>query len=144
MSRPADPASAADAREAALDRRVQALAAQLRCLVCRNESLADSQAPLAVDLRARMRAGMAAGRSDAQVVDDLVARYGDFVRYRPPLAPRTWLLWGGPPLALVAGLAALGAAVSRRRRLAAPAPRLDEAERARLSALLGADEEGSR
>ncbi|NDY91483.1 cytochrome c-type biogenesis protein [Ideonella livida] len=83
--------------------RLHQLAADLRCLVCQNESLADSTAPLAQDLKREIAERMAAGDSDAQILDFLVARYGDFVTYRPPLAPRTLLLWGGPLGLLGAG-----------------------------------------
>jgi len=117
-----------------VEARLLALARELRCLVCQNESLADSQAGLAEDLRREMRGLIVAGRSDAEIVDFLVGRYGDFVRYRPPLAPRTWLLWGGPALGVAGGLALLAIAVRRRR--ARPAQPLDDAERARLAALL--------
>ena len=124
--------------DAALEARLLALSRELRCLVCRNESLADSQAGLAVDLRREMRDLMVAGRTDAEIVDYLVARYGDFVRYRPPLAPRTWLLWGAPAAGLAVGLG-LVAAIVRRRRLAAGEAPLDPAERERLARLLSED-----
>ena len=123
----------------AVEARLQAIARELRCLVCQNESLADSQAGLAADLRQEIREMVAAGRSDEQVVAFLVARYGDFVRYRPPLAPRTWLLWGGPGVSAVGGLVALAWLV-RRRQAAEPAPALDASARARADALLAADE----
>lgn len=88
---------------AVLDERVNALAAELRCVVCQNQSLADSQADIARDMKREVRAQLAAGRSEAQVVDFMVQRYGDFVRYRPALQPNTWLLWAGPLIALIAG-----------------------------------------
>ncbi len=121
--------------DAVVEARLQAIARELRCLVCQNESLADSQAGLAADLRQEIREMVAAGRSDEQVVAFLVARYGDFVRYRPPLAPRTWLLWGGPAVGAVGGLLALAWVVRRRQRVPA-APPLDATERARAQALL--------
>ena len=83
--------------------RLHALTSTLRCVVCQNESLADSTAPLAQDLKREIRERMAAGESDAQIQDFLVQRYGDFVTYRPPLSPRTWLLWVLPALLLAGG-----------------------------------------
>ncbi|AEI79742.1 heme lyase cytochrome c-type biogenesis protein CcmH [Cupriavidus necator N-1] len=91
--------------EAELDARVHALSNELRCLVCQNQTLADSNADLAVDLRRQIRAQLRGGASDEAVKDYLVQRYGDFVLYKPPLRPLTWLLWFGP-LLLVAGVAA--------------------------------------
>ncbi len=120
-------------QNAALDRRVMNLAHELRCLVCQNETLADSQAPLAADLRNQIREQLAAGKSEQQVVDFLVARYGDFVLYRPPLKGTTLLLWAGPFLFLAAG-AFLLVRLLRRRRV--PAPELSAAERSRAAKLL--------
>lgn len=91
--------------EAELDARVHALSNELRCLVCQNQTLADSNADLAVDLRRQIRAQLRGGASDEAVKDYLVQRYGDFVLYKPLLRPLTWLLWFGP-LLLVAGVAA--------------------------------------
>ncbi|PXW93379.1 cytochrome c-type biogenesis protein CcmH [Sphaerotilus hippei] len=98
------PAHAAATPQGVVDPdRLHALTAELRCLVCQNESLADSTAPLALDLKREISARMAAGDSDAQILDFLVERYGDFVTYRPPLAPRTLVLWLGPLVLLLAG-----------------------------------------
>ncbi len=114
-----------------VDARLKQLSLELRCLVCQNQTLADSHAPLAEDLRAEIRSMMARGLSDEEIVDFLVSRYGDFVRYRPPLKSTTWLLWFGPFLFLVAGGAALGIAIRRRQRLLAEAsPSDDEKNRA--------------
>ncbi|MFM2346726.1 MAG: hypothetical protein RL654_1479 [Pseudomonadota bacterium] len=82
--------------------RMHALAAELRCLVCQNESLADSNAPLALDLKREIAQRIHAGDSDAQIIDFLVERYGDFVTYRPPWRASTLLLWLGPPALLLA------------------------------------------
>jgi cytochrome c-type biogenesis protein CcmH len=118
-----------------LETRARALSQQLRCLVCQNETIDDSNADLAHDLRLLLRERLAAGDSDAQVLGYLVARYGDFVLLKPPVEPATYVLWFGPPVLLVLG--ALGVALHLRRRRAAgePAP-LSEAERRRLAQLL--------
>ncbi|MFN0184446.1 MAG: cytochrome c-type biogenesis protein [Aquabacterium sp.] len=108
----------ADSGTAETDR-LHALAAELRCLVCQNESLADSHAPLALDLKREIRAQMSAGRSDDEIRTFLVQRYGDFVTYRPPLDGRTLLLWAAPLLLLAGGLAGLWRHWSR---AAAPMP----------------------
>ena len=117
----------------AQESRAVAIGQQLRCLVCQNESIEDSGADLARDLRRLVRQQVAAGQSDEQVVQWLVARYGNFVRLSPPFEWSTVLLWGSPLVAvLVGGGIALFA---RQRRPAAPAP-LDAAEQARLRSLL--------
>src|SRR5687768_15170114 len=87
-----------------MDKRVGALANELRCLVCQNQTLADSNAPLAVDLRNQIREQLAAGKSEQDVMDFMVARYGDFVLYRPPLKLTTVALWTGPFLFLALGV----------------------------------------
>jgi cytochrome c-type biogenesis protein CcmH len=123
--------SAAD--DAALDKRVKQLSHELRCLVCQNQTLADSNAPLAVDLRNQIREQLEAGASERDVIDFMVARYGDFVLYRPPFKAGTLLLWLGPFLLLVAGGALLAKRISRRQ---PPAPQLSQADRARAAKLL--------
>jgi cytochrome c-type biogenesis protein CcmH len=123
------------AADPALEERVTALATELRCLVCQNQTLADSNAPLAVDLRNQIRDRMKAGASERDIVDFLVERYGDFVLYRPPWKARTLLLWLGPMLLMLGGLAALYYRLARRRRDAAR-PELSAEERARAAALL--------
>ena len=90
------------AKDPVIEQRMIALAADLRCLVCQNESLAGSPASLAEDLRQEIRDMMRQGKSDQEIVAFLTQRYGDFVLYRPPLQPKTWLLWFGP-FALLAG-----------------------------------------
>jgi cytochrome c-type biogenesis protein CcmH len=121
-----EPLRFADAAEEA---RFRALAAELRCVMCQNQSLADSNAQIAHDLRVQVLALMREGRSDAEIKDYLVARYSDFVLYQPPVKPSTWLLWFGPALILLGG-AAVVVAIVRRRSAAAPAapPREDEQE----------------
>jgi cytochrome c-type biogenesis protein CcmH len=101
--------------------RYQRLINQLRCLVCQNQTIAESNAPLAQDLRSQVQALMRQGKSDAEILQYLTARYGDFVLYRPPLKRSTWLLWGGPFLLLALGLLVAGL-VLQRRRAAPPAP----------------------
>ena len=93
----------AQAPDPALDARLRKLESELRCLVCQNQTLADSDASLAGDLRREVRALAAAGKSDTEIKDYLVARYGDFILYNPPVKSLTWLLWFGPLLLLVAG-----------------------------------------
>ena len=117
----------------ALDKRVHELSSELRCLVCQNQTLADSNAPLAVDLRNQVREQLKSGKSERDVVDFLVARYGDFVLYRPPLKASTVLLWAGPFILLAFGLFLL---FLRIRRKALPPPELSEADRARAAKLL--------
>lgn len=101
------------AAEARLESRYQSLAAQLRCVVCQNQSLADSPAELATDLKQVLREQLQAGASDEAVLDFMVQRYGEAVRYRPRLQPATGLLWFGPALLLGAGLLLLGRQLRR-------------------------------
>ena len=117
----------------AQEQRAEALGHQLRCLVCQNESVEESNADLARDLRRIIRQRVTAGDSDPQVIDWMVARYGDFVRLRPPFNTMTIVLWGAPGIALVIG--AVAAIAARRRRLVAPSPLTDD-ERRRLADLL--------
>jgi cytochrome c-type biogenesis protein CcmH len=127
------------AEDEAVEQRLIGIADELRCLVCQNESLAGSRAELAQDLRREIRTLIKAGKSDREVLDFLVARYGDFVRYRPPLKPSTWLLWGGPALLLAIGVAALGLHLRGRRGAeggGAAARPLSEDERERAARLL--------
>ena len=124
------------AEDPVVEKRLVSIADELRCLVCQNESLSASRADLAVDLRKQIREQIKAGRSDSDIMEYMVARYGDFVRYRPPLKATTVLLWFGPFLLLVAGVGALLLYLRGRKRLAAEAPLSDE-ERARVATLLG-------
>ncbi len=121
----------------ALEARARALSKELRCMVCQNESIDDSEAPLAHDLRVLVRDRLKAGDSDAQVLDFLVARYGEFVLLQPRLSWHTVALWGLPPALLLLGCGAIVVAV-RRRRAAPPAEpaRLSAAEEARVAELL--------
>jgi cytochrome c-type biogenesis protein CcmH len=120
-----------------LETRARTISEGLRCLVCQNQSIDDSDAPLARDLRLLVRDRLKAGDSDADVEKYVVQRYGEFVLLRPVVAPHTMLLWFGPALVLAAGI--LGLAFTRRRR-PDPALPLSPAEQARLHALAGREE----
>ncbi len=125
------------AEDPALEARVLHIAEELRCLVCQNETIAASNADLAVDLRRQIRTQLQQGRSEAQIREFMVQRYGDFVLYRPPVKSSTWVLWAGPFVLLLVAAGALVATIRRRRReAAAPAP-LSAAEQERLRRLLG-------
>jgi cytochrome c-type biogenesis protein CcmH len=121
------------AQDPEMEKRVTALATELRCLVCQNQTLADSNAPLAVDLRNQIREQLKSGKSEQDVIDFMVARYGDFVLYRPPFKATTIALWAGPFVFLVLGAWLL---VRLLRRRTAPERELSEAERARAAKLL--------
>lgn len=114
----ASEAARPNADDPVLEARLMGLAADLRCVVCQNESLAESRAPLAQDLREEVRDLMRQGKTDPEVVEYLTLRYGDFVLYRPPFKPETYLLWLGPALFLVIGGLAWVIATRRRRELA--------------------------
>ena len=105
------------AQDPALEKRVQQVAIELRCLVCQNQTIADSNADLAVDLRNQVREMLRQGRSEREIIDYMTARYGDFVLYRPPVKGSTALLWFGPAALLVAGVAVLLLVLRRRSRL---------------------------
>ena len=117
----AGPAHAGEAAPAAedpaLEARVMAVSAELRCLVCQNQTIADSHAPLAVDLRGQVREMLRRGESQEQIVAYMTARYGDFVRYRPPLKESTALLWFGPAALMIVGIGTLVVVLRRRSRL---------------------------
>ena len=110
------------------------LAAHLRCVVCQNQTVAESNAPLAADMRLQIREQLAQGRSDGEVLEFFEQRYGAFVRYDPPLRPVTWLLWGAPFALLALGLAVLLRVVARRD--AASPPALTPAQKAQAEAWL--------
>jgi cytochrome c-type biogenesis protein CcmH len=118
----------------AVEQRFQRITQELRCLVCQNQSLADSHAELAGDLRREIHAMMQAGRSEAQIIEFMVRRYGDFVLYRPPLTKRTLLLWFGPAALFL--VAALLVYRNLRRRARLPPPALSAAERQRVANFL--------
>lgn len=135
--RAADTAQPA-AADPVLEKRVMALSGELRCLVCQNQSLADSHADLAVDLRNQVREMLAAGQSEADVKAFMTARYGDFVLYRPPVKATTVLLWVGPFVLLLVAVTALFVHLARRRRVSAEAVEMLSGEDAkRVRQLLG-------
>ena len=119
-----------------LEKRVMALAAELRCLVCQNQTIADSHAELAIDLKNQVRDKLRQGQSEQQVLDYMVARYGDFVLFQPQVKSTTWLLWFGPFILLVLGFIALIVMLRKRRLLIRQAPGLSEEEHARAASLL--------
>ena len=119
-----------------LEARARAISQGLRCLVCQNESIDDSNADLAHDIRVLLRQRLVAGDTDAQAVQFLVARYGDFVLLKPPVEPATYLLWFGPPALLLVGAIGIGLAVHRRRAMPDEPPPLSDAERERLDRLV--------
>ena len=120
----------------AVEQRLNRLSQELRCLVCQNETLADSRADLAEDLRREIRAQIRAGRSDKEIIDFLTARYGQFILYRPRVTPTTYLLWFGPFLLLLAGLWVLFTYIKRRRDTLAEKP-LSPEDRRRAEEMLG-------
>jgi cytochrome c-type biogenesis protein CcmH len=123
-------------KDPALEARARHLSQELRCMVCQNQSIDDSDAPLAHDLRVLVRERLAKGESDQQVLDYLVARYGDFVLLKPPLQFDTLLLWGLPPVALLAGLAALIIMARRRQKVSLKVPALTPIEQQKLATLV--------
>lgn len=135
----APPVHAEQDFDPAIEARLRALAQELRCVQCQSETLADSAAPLAVDMRREIRRLMRAGESDEEIKQFLVARYGEFVLFRPPVKVTTLPLWLGPFVLLLLGALVLFGIVRRRQRQA-EAP-LDEAANRRAESLLRADEE---
>jgi cytochrome c-type biogenesis protein CcmH len=124
------------ATDQAVEARLLLLAEELRCLVCQNETLAASHAELAIDLKNQIREQIRSGRSDREIIDYLVARYGDFVLYRPPLKASTVALWGGPFVLLLFGLAVMVRQLKARGRALQSAAAPSEAELARARQLL--------
>ena len=131
IAKDAQPAS----DDPALEQRLTRLSQELRCLVCQNETLADSRADLAEDLRREIREQMRAGKSDKEIIDFLTARYGQFILYKPQVTPTTYLLWFGPFVLLLAGLLVLFRYIKRRREMIPEKP-LTAEERRRAEELL--------
>jgi len=126
-------------KDAALEARARTLSSEIRCLVCQNQSIDESNADLARDMRRLVRERLRAGDSDQAIRDYLIKRYGDFVMLRPPVKRSTWLLWFGPGLVLL-GAAGVMIVYFRNRRRATAAVALGEDEQARLDALLAEDD----
>ena len=124
-------------KDPALEARARALSAELRCLVCQNQSIDDSEAPLARDIRLLIRERIATGESDEAVRAFLVSRYGDFILLKPPFKPETLLLWLSAPLTLALGALAI---VLARRRAPASTPPLTQEEEKRLGEIAGEEE----
>jgi cytochrome c-type biogenesis protein CcmH len=101
-------------QDPALQTRYEKLTQLLRCPQCQNQAIADSPVGIAADLRRELREQIAAGRTDAEIMDFMTARYGDFILYNPPVKPKTWLLWAAPGLLLLAGLASAAVVITRR------------------------------
>ncbi|WP_425420087.1 cytochrome c-type biogenesis protein [Oricola indica] len=127
----------------ALERRARDISAELRCLVCQNQSIDDSDAELARDLRVIVRERLVEGDTDEEVMDFVVARYGEFVLLKPRLSARNMLLWGTPLIGLALGLTAIFF-LFRMRRGAAPASGLTAEEQEKLSRIMSDTEDGSR
>ncbi len=125
----------------ALEARARAISRELRCMVCQNESIDDSEAPLAHDLRVLVRERLKAGDSDQQIINFLVSRYGEFVLLRPPLSWHTAALWGTPPALVLLGIIMIVVVERRRRATSAQTvpPSLTAAEEARLAEILRGD-----
>lgn len=139
----------AQAKEAApmsadpkMEKLVNEISSELRCLVCQNQTIADSHAELAVDLKNQVRTMVAKGQTQDEILDYMVKRYGDFVRYRPPIKPTTYLLWGGPLILLIAGFLILIINLKKRKSAIADAP-LSEEEHTRINSLLQTGGSGS-
>jgi cytochrome c-type biogenesis protein CcmH len=126
------------ANDPALEKRLNNLSKELRCLVCQNETLADSQADLAEDLRREIREQMQAGKSDQEIINFLTQRYGQFILYRPQVTPTTYLLWFGPFVLLLGGLVILFKYIKQRRDLIEEQP-LTVDQRKMAEDLLGSD-----
>ncbi len=124
-----------------VEARLKAISHELRCLVCQNQTIADSNAPLAVDLRQQTRTMIAAGKSDDEIRAYMVERYGDFVLYKPPLNAATAILWVAPGLLIVGGFAALFVMLRRRRTAVEGAAPPDAARRREIEALLASDQD---
>ncbi len=126
------------AKDPVLEAQVMAISHELRCLVCQNQTIADSDAELAIDLRNQVREMIVAGKDEDEIVDYMVVRYGDFIRYRPPVQPTTYVLWFGPFILFAVGLGILVLNIRSRRRNTSEADeeQLSTDERERVKTLL--------
>jgi len=132
------------ASDLVLEERVMAVSSELRCLVCQNQTIADSHAELAIDLRNQVREKLRQGMSEQEIKDYMVARYGDFVLYRPLMKRSTWLLWFGPFLLLILAFGVLIVKLRQRRKAMQQAPALSAAEHARAESLLSGTDKGGQ
>lgn len=132
------------ADDVALEKRVMAVSGELRCLVCQNQTIADSHAELAIDLRNQVREKLRQGMSEQEIKDYMVARYGDFVLYRPLMKRSTWLLWLGPFLLLILAFGVLIVKLRQRRKAMQQAPALSADEHARAESLLSGTDKVAR
>ena len=126
--------------DSVLEKRVMDLSTHLRCLVCQNQTIADSNAELAVDLKNQVREKLRQGQSEQEILDYMVKRYGEFVLFSPLVKSTTWLLWFGPLLLLVVGLGVLFAVLRQRRKMMQRAPTLSADDHARAASLLSGKE----
>lgn len=132
------------ADDVALEKRVMAVSEELRCLVCQNQTIADSHAELAVDLKNQVREKLRQGMSEREIVDYMVERYGDFVLYRPLVKSSTWLLWFGPFVLLLVAASVLAAKLRQRRKAMEEAPKLSADDHARAESLLSGTDNGAK
>jgi cytochrome c-type biogenesis protein CcmH len=132
------------ADDVALEKRVMAVSEELRCLVCQNQTIADSHAELAVDLKNQVREKLRQGMSEREIVDYMVERYGDFVLYRPLVKSSTWLLWFGPFVLLLVAAGVLVAKLRQRRKAMQEAPKLNADDHARAESLLSGTDNGAK
>ena len=130
------------AQDPVVEQRLNVISEELRCMVCQNESLAGSRADLALDLRREIRTLIKDGKTDAEIMDFMVNRYGDFVLYRPPVKPITWALWFGPFLLLIGSIVVL-LRIVRSRQTSNQAPTLDPEQRLKAKSLLQDSEQRS-
>lgn len=130
--------AATTARDPVLEKRVDEVSAELRCLVCQNQTIADSHADLAIDLKNQVRDMLRSGNSHEEVVNYMVERYGDFVRYKPPMKPTTYFLWFGPALLVLGGLSVLFITLRKRRRRAIDAAPMSAEDTQKIDVLLHA------
>jgi cytochrome c-type biogenesis protein CcmH len=132
------------ADDVVLEKRVMAISEELRCLVCQNQTIADSHAELAIDLKNQVREKLKQGMSEKEIVDYMVERYGDFVLYRPQVKSSTLFLWFGPVILLLVAAGVLAAKLRQRRKAMREAPKLSAADHARAESLLSGTDKGAQ
>ncbi len=119
-----------------LEKRVEAVSSELRCLVCQNQTIADSHAELAIDLKNQVREMLRSGKSNDDVVNYMVDRYGDFVRYKPPMKPTTYFLWFGPGILIIVGLFVLMVTLRKRKARIDESPQMSQDDLKKVDELL--------